>query len=122
MQKGRRQPAFTSFAIVMMLAQLMLTAGHVHLSGPYGTHVTRAAAWLRFVHEPRTPPFHGDQDRCDLCWAQLTTGHSLIPPEIALPVPAVFPAAEPDAVLHSLADSVTPAAYRSRAPPPQVIT
>ena len=68
MQKRRQQPAFTAFAVLILLVQLMLTAGHFHAGERHGVHAGHIAAWPRLVHgsEP-VFPLQSDDD-CDLCW------------------------------------------------------
>ena len=118
MQKRRRQPAFTAFAVFMLLAQLVLTAGHFHVGSRNGIHPSHAAAWPRVVHHSYPgSPLHSN-DHCELCWAQLSASGSLIPPPVLLPVPFSGPALQPGATAQNPLPSATPFAYRSRAPPP----
>lgn len=117
MQKRRQQPAFTAFAVLILLVQLMLTAGHFHAGERHGVHAGHIAAWPRLVHgsEP-VFPLQSDDD-CDLCWGQLIARSSLIPAPALLPVPSSALTLQPDAIVHGPRPSTTRSAYRSRAPP-----
>jgi hypothetical protein len=118
MQNRRRQPAFTAFAVLMLLAQLVLTAGHFHAGVRHGIHPGHTAAWPRLVHGSYPiSPLHSD-NHCELCWAQLSASSSLIPPPVLLPVSSSAPALQPDVAVRVPLPSTTPSAYRSRAPPP----
>jgi hypothetical protein len=118
MQKRRRQPAFTVFAVFMLLAQLVLTAGHFHVGPRSSIHSAGTASSPRLVlgSDP-VSPLHSD-DQCELCWAQLGASTSLIPPPVLLPLPSSAPALQPGATVHGPLPSTIPSAYRSRAPPP----
>jgi hypothetical protein len=116
MQKRRRQPAFTAFAVLILLVQLVLTAGHFHAGERDGVYDGHTAAWPRLVHgSDPVSPLQSDDD-CDLCWAQFIASSSLIPAPALLPVPPSAPALHPDATVHGPRPS-TRTAYRSRAPP-----
>ena len=116
MRKRRLQLAFTPFIVLMLLVQLMLTAGHVHFHGPAGVHtlVTQAP---HGAGDPARQPPGDDADHCALCWAQAAAGNLLVPPVLALPLPTVFPAAPLAVLSQHLTDSAVPRGFRPRAPP-----
>jgi hypothetical protein len=103
------------FAVLVLLAQLMLAATHVHLPGTHGVRATLSAS-----HETgRMPagPVHPDDGVCSLCWAQAAVSNLLVPPAIELRVPATLAATRLTPVFHRLAERNAPNAFRPRAPP-----
>lgn len=119
---NRRLKSFVACcAGLMLLAQLVLTAGHVHLVGQHSVGaVSQKVAWPRFLQDPPPKPFRGDDDRCQLCWAQLATASALIPPAITLSLPLPVPAPRSAPILHSVRGIAAVHAFRPRAPPPMV--
>ncbi len=105
------------FAALLLLAQLMLAATHVHLEGTHGTH----GAWrltLAAHGHTRLPaqPYGHHHNQCPKCWAQMVAGTLLAPPAIELHRPVVSKATAPARVGDRLAEPL-PRAFRQRAPP-----
>jgi hypothetical protein len=117
MRKRRLQLAFTSFAVFLLLAQLVLTAGHLHLHGPSGW-VGSVATTLPGSDDAPAHPLDGDdEDHCRLCWAQAAAGHLLTPAPLALPLPAALAGQPVSFFAPHLTDRAIPSAFRPRAPP-----
>jgi hypothetical protein len=106
----------TSFVIVMLLVQLMMTAGHMHylavLNGEHGATVQRAED-----ADDHPAPFDSDETPCALCWAATVEGRALIPPLPALPLPPAGHGKTLSATITMPALHTVPRAFNSRAPP-----
>jgi Protein of unknown function (DUF2946) len=116
MRKRRLRLAFTCFAVLLLLAQLAQTAGHLHAAGAPGAVAIQAAAGG--ADHPSKHPIDDDDRHCALCWAQAAAGSLLVPPVLALLPPAAIPAEPLAFVSRHWADRAAPAAFRPRAPPP----
>jgi hypothetical protein len=119
MRKGWPQLALRSFAVLMLLLQLVLTAGHLHIHGPHSGQPQQIAALDQrgAGGDGSQHPTNDDGDHCALCWAYAVAGSALVPPASLLPLPrALF--AEPIVPLaHNLADRAPLRAFQQRAPP-----
>ena len=116
MRKRRLQLALTSFAVLMLVVQVVLAAGHLHLAGP--TCETSFAA--RMAHDTGDTPGHppdSEHDHCPFCWAQTAASNLLVPAPLALPLPMAT-GVEPFSWLSPhLTDRALPKAFQPRAPP-----
>lgn len=120
--RGAWQRYFSCFAVLVLLAQLMLAANHIHLPGAHGEHGAEAAATTPRKTDGTPPgPSHRDDAFCPLCWAQAAASSLLMSPAIELRVPATIAAAPIVPVLHRLADPFAPNGFRPRAPPQSVL-
>ena len=113
--KNRYSRHFSCLAALVLLAQLLLAAAHVHMIAPHGPPVTASSS-----HDsnrvPAGPVHQGDQF-CALCWVQTAAGGLLVPAAIELGIPAYIAAPRLRSVLHGLARHTAPNAFRPRAPP-----
>ena len=109
------QGYFSCFAALVLLAQLLLAAAHVHWAGPQGITAT-ASASHGTGHAP-AGPIHQDDAFCPLCWAQTAAGSLLVPSAVELRIPADFAAIRLSLTLPSLTERTAPNAFRPRAPP-----
>ncbi len=105
------------FAALLVLAQLMLAATHVHLQGTDGTH----GVWpltLAAQGHARLPaePYGHHHDQCPMCWAQMVAGTLLAPPAIELHRPDAREVIALARVVDRLAEPLR-WAFRQRAPP-----
>jgi hypothetical protein len=112
--KSRLTPYIASWAALMLVAQLVLTAGHIHLHALHsGSGSLVAASAL-----PSAPeiPAQDDDAHCPLCWAQLASS-TLVPPDTGFPLPQHPPALGPAEIANHLATGQGPRAFQPRAPP-----
>jgi hypothetical protein len=114
MRKRRLRLAFTCFAALMLLAQLALTAGHLHIPGPPVDVVATVAAGTADLP---AHPIDQDDDHCAFCWAQAAAGTLLVPPVLTLPLPAALSSRPPAFASQHLTERAARAAFRPRAPP-----
>lgn len=113
MYRPALRPLLTCYAALLLVVQLLLTAGHLHVPAFHGDEYRLAAST---DHDAPGPPFH-DEDHCPLCWAQIASGASIIPPATALPLPP-GPASLPRAAIVREPAAITrPGAFQPRAPP-----
>jgi len=119
MRKGWQQLALRSFAALMLLAQLVIAGGHVHIHGAHPGQPQQIAALDQRGAGGDGPqhPSNDDGDHCALCWAHAVAGSALVPPATLLPLPrALF--AEPIVPLaRNLAERAPWHAFQQRAPP-----
>ena len=111
-------------ALLAMLAQLMLTCGHIHadelgFSAPSGAGVAQAQAQVPQPDNPAGDPagHQPDADHCALCAALALAGALVLPGPVGLPEP---PAAGRTSVATFSSFSVHQAPFllfRTRAPP-----
>ena len=106
---------FSCLAALVLLAQLLLAAAHVHLIVPHGTPVTASSP--HGSNPVPAGPIHQDDPSCPLCWVQTAAGGLLVPAAIELGIPAYIAAPRLRPVFHSLAQHTAPNAFRPRAPP-----
>jgi hypothetical protein len=118
MQKSRLQSAFTSFVALILFAQFVLTAGHVHLIASHDPHGVALATSLGKGSNRGSghSPAHDIGD-CALCWAQSVAGSTLIPPAPAPQFPWAMSAEPLAAEARSQASQERRCAVRPRAPP-----
>ena len=118
MQKSRLQSAFTSFVALILFAQFVLTAGHVHLIASHDPHGVALATSLGKGSNRGSghSPTH-EIDHCILCWAQSAAGSTLIPPAPAPQFPLVMSAEQLAADARSQVSQERRRAFRPRAPP-----
>ena len=121
MRKRRLQLAFTSLAVFLLLAQLVLTAGHLHLHGSSGRVASAAITLPGSGDAPAHPENGDDEDHCAFCWAQSAAGHLLTPAPPALPLPTALPGQPIGFFAPHLTDRAIPSAFRPRAPPVSLV-
>lgn len=114
MRKRRLRLAFTRFAALMLLAQLALTAVHLHLPG---APVEVVATALTGKGDRPAYPIDQDDDRCAFCWAQAAAGTLLVPPVLTLPLPVALPSRPLALASRYLTERPARPAFRPRAPP-----
>lgn len=106
----------TCYAALLLVAQLMLTAGHLHLAAFHeDEHRLIAASGLVQDRAPDQPSHH--EDHCPLCWAQIAASASLIPPATVLPLPPANASLPRAAIVQGPAANARPQAFQPRAPP-----
>lgn len=117
MPRRQLQLVFTPFVIMMLLAQLILTAGHMHHlavhSGEHGAAVQLAQG----AGGDHPAPFDNDESPCALCWAAAVESRALIPPLPALPLPRAGNGEPLSAAIRASTVQAAPRAFNSRAPP-----
>ena len=113
--RDRYSRHFSCLAALVLLAQLLLAAAHVHLIAPHGVPVTASSS-----HDTnRVPagPVHQGDPSCPLCWVQTAAGGLLVPAAIELRIPADFAVIRLSPVFPSLTERTAPNAFHPRAPP-----
>lgn len=111
-----RQRWGSCLALVALLIQLVVTAGHVHLDhvSPHAHEIAAASA----ATGPEAPnnPQAPDQDHCPAC-ALIHLAHALLAPAApVLPLPVAFN--RPELVVGSAGPTTSQTArFRARAPP-----
>lgn len=116
MLRRQLQLIFTPFVIMMLLVQLMMTAGHIHLALHSGEHRT-AVQSARVAGDGHPAPFDSDENPCALCWATAAEGRALMPPLPALPLPGAGHGEPLLGAIEAPAVHAVPRAFNSRAPP-----
>jgi hypothetical protein len=110
-------------ALLALVAQLVVSFGHVH--APRASHVVSPVACRTLVQPPaerQCPPINGDTNDCAICWTISLAGSLVLPqpPEVALPVVARGTTL-PDCAC-ALVLEIRAAAFDARGPPPPVRT
>ena len=113
--RDRYSRHFSCLAALVLLAQLLLAAAHVHLIAPHGTLAT--ASSLHDSHRVPADPAHQGDQFCPLCWVQTAAGGLLVPAAIELGIPAYIAAPRLRPIFHRLAQHTAPNGFRPRAPP-----
>ena len=126
MRQSWLKRSFTCFAALLMLAQLVLTAGHIHLSLSNSQReggVPEAAALPAGAGDiPSGPPRHDDdEDHCALCWAKAAASSLLIPPAIAPELPHRVASIQLTYLYRHAFGISENGAFRARAPPLKAI-
>ena len=118
MPTRRLQLALAPFAILALMAQLVLTAGHIHGLGRRAVHdaAVNMPAASKPDHEHR-PPSNSPDEHCALCWMQLAAGRIIIPPPMALQLPRLVFAQRLQPAAYGSTCRVAVHVFRSRAPP-----
>jgi hypothetical protein len=111
-------PALIALSVFALLAQLVLTAGHLHLAGLASgdSAVVVAARASGGPGTPPTPP-SDDEARCPLCWAHAVSGSLVLPPAIDLPPPALSLAASLQLPADAPVIGAAARPFHPRAPP-----
>jgi hypothetical protein len=116
MHRPGLRPFLTCYAALLLAAQLVLTAGHLHLAAFHeGERLAVAASGFIQEHAPGQPSHH--EDHCPLCWAQIAASASLIPPPTALPLPPANASLPSAPVVRQPAANLRSQAFQARAPP-----
>jgi hypothetical protein len=109
---------FVCFAALMLMAQLVITSGHIHLPGSPGDYAHNAAALLSDSRvPPHDKPHSGHDGFCVLCWAQAMTGSSLIPSPAALLHPVLIASSSTIVFPEHFDEAAPPSPFNPRAPP-----
>lgn len=78
----KRRPGLIAFAASLLLAQLVLAAGHIHLGRSQGQGYAGASS----SHAPDDP--HEKGTLCPICWVQAAAETLFVPPPVETPLPA----------------------------------
>ncbi len=119
MRKGRIRSVYVMcFAALMMVAQLAVTSGHVHLAALHSGSDDPGAAPASGAgnNGPAVPAHHG-HDFCPLCWAQAAAGGLLLPGAAELCPPGPIDRSEPIVSAGHIAGLAPSASFNPRAPP-----
>ena len=109
---------FVCFATLMLVAQLVITSGHIHLPGPQGNYAHASVALLSDSGtQSPDKPHSGHDGFCVLCWAQGMAGSLLIPSPAALPHPVSITSAPTIGFPGHVAEAAPPSPFNPRAPP-----
>lgn len=107
----KRRPGLIAFAATLLLAQLILTAGHIHVARLQSV----AQAGEASPQAPDDP--HERGQLCPVCLAQAAADTLLLPPPVPTPLPAwLFAGHLVPAVPHHAA-RLAATAFDPRAPP-----
>jgi hypothetical protein len=112
-----RSAIVACIALAMLLTQLVMTSGHVHLQDSHHAARSQTEAW----HWPVVPQRHDhplhDESQCAVCWAQAAAGCALMPPATPLRQTAGLGVPQPCAAVQARISQPIASAFRSRAPP-----
>jgi Protein of unknown function (DUF2946) len=109
---------FVCFAALMLVAQLVITSGHIHLAGADADEIPMSAVSAPDSGSQSPDKTHpGHDGLCPLCWAQAATANLLLPSPPPIQHPAAIAFAPPVVVSRDIAPSTSPSAFNPRAPP-----
>jgi hypothetical protein len=121
MHKRRAKLVFAPFTILVLLAQLVLTAAHLHRGIAHGGQAGGIAVVLAQGNAGApNSPIDGNDGYCALCWAQTVVGSLPIPPALPLPVSHAGLSGLLSASGQNPTSSFWPGAFQPRAPPPSL--
>ncbi|WP_088346837.1 MULTISPECIES: DUF2946 family protein [Rhodomicrobium] len=109
----KRRPRLVSFVATLLLAQLVLVAGHLHLTGLRGDAI--AAVADSTGHNSGDP--HDTGAPCPVCWVHAAANMLLMPPAVPVLLPAQIFAARLSPALTGHAARLAATAFDPRAPP-----
>jgi hypothetical protein len=109
---------FVCFAALMLVAQLVITSGHFHLSGPQSDYTHASVALLSDSGAPSPDKPHSGHDGfCVLCWAQGMASSLLIPSPAVLPHSVSLASSLTIAFAGHVDKDAPPSPFNPRAPP-----
>ena len=121
-QMRKRRPAsiyFVCFAALMLVAQLVIASGHVHLAGSQSDYAQASSVLLSESGDqaPADKRHSGHDGFCPLCWAQGMAGSLLIPTAPLLEHPAPIASSQSVIFPGHIGKSASPSSFNPRAPP-----
>jgi len=113
---------FTHFVALMMVAQFVVTGGHVHFAH---SHQDVTQVWpVPLAKDGERAPYKApdklpsDHDPfCMLCWVHAVDGNGLLPIAAQVLRPAIVTPSQPPALSDQIAAFVAPSSFDPRGPP-----